>query len=426
MKRIGLISVHTCPLAALGGKETGGMNVYVREIARHLGRLGLEVDVFTRSQDPDVPRVVALGYGARVIHIEAGPRRPLPPAAIVAHLGDFTDGVATFQRRAGAEYALLHGHYWLSGVVAVELARRWGGVPVVQMFHTLGVVKNALADDASEWVPQVRLDAETRIAGLADRIVAATWLERADLAWYCGADVGRVRVIPCGVDVELFRPGDGAAARARLGLDAEHILLFVGRPAPIKGLEVLLQALVRLKAYGFARSRLRVVIVGGDRDEGRSDERTRLRVLSDTLGVGDWIDFKGPQPQAALPEYYRAADLCLVPSHHESFGMAALEAMACGAAVVASRVGGLTTTIKDGVTGILIPPRDSAALASAIAALLADEPRRRALGRLAAQWAQGFAWPSATRALAQLYDELVPDLRQEPPVPAGVNCAATL
>jgi len=347
----------------------------------------------------------------------------VPPAEIVADLDEFTDGVVAFGHRTGAEYALFHGHYWLSGLVAVELARRFGGVPVVQMFHTLGVVKNALADTPSEWVPQVRLDAEARVAALADRIVAATPLERAELAWYCGADVDRVRTIPCGVDVDLFSPGSAIAARARLGLDAEWVLLFVGRPAPIKGLEILLQALARLKADGFGQADLRLVIVGGDRDEGRDDDRARLRALADALGVGAWVDFKGPEPQTALPEYYRAADLCLVPSHHESFGMAALEAMACGAAVVASRVGGLATTIQDGVTGVLVPPRDEVALASAIASLLADASRRRTLGRLAARWAQSFAWPSVARALVELYGELVPDLCRTPSVPVSVNCA---
>ena len=433
MKRLGLISVHTCPLAALGGKETGGMNVFVRETARHLGGLGFEVDVFTRSQDPSVPREVPLGEGARVIHIEAGPQRPMPPAAMATHLDAFADGVESFQRRTGADYALLHAHYWLSGVVAVELARRRGGVarsipprsvPVVQMFHTLGVVNNALADGARNRVPRARVEAEARIARLADRLVAATPLERDDLAWYCGADVDRVRIVPCGVDVDLFRPDERSAARARLGLGSERVLLFVGRPTPVKGLEILLRALARLKADGFRDTTLRLVIVGGDRNERPDDERARLRALADGLGVGAWLDFKGPQPQPALPDYYRAADLCLVPSHHESFGMAALEAMACGAPVVASRVGGLATTIQDGVTGVLVPPRDEVALGAAIASLLADEPRRLTLGRHAARWAQSFAWPSVTRLLLDVYEELVPDLREAPPMPLTVNCVA--
>jgi D-inositol-3-phosphate glycosyltransferase len=426
MKRIGVISVHTCPLAALGGKETGGMNVYVREVSRHLGRLGLEVDVFTRSQTPGVPMVVPLGPGARVIHVEAGPQRPVPPPDIVPDLDKFTDEVMAFQARTGAEYALLHGHYWLSGLVAVELSRRLNGIPVVQMFHTLGVVKNALAEQPAEQVPQARVDAEAKVAARADRIVAATPLESAELAWYCGADVGKVRTIPCGVDVELFSPGSVAAARERLGLAAEWVLLFVGRPAPIKGLEVLLQALARLKADGLSRVAVRLIIVGGDRNEEGNEDRARLRALADTLGVGAWLDFKGPEPQSALPEYYRAADLCLVPSHHESFGMAALEAMACGATVVASRVGGLATTIQDGVTGVLVPPRDDVALAAAIGSLLADADRRRTLGGQAARWAHSFAWPSVGRALVDLYEELVPDLRRAAPARASVNCAVAL
>jgi D-inositol-3-phosphate glycosyltransferase len=419
MRRVAMLSVHTCPLAALGGRETGGMNVYVREVARHLGRLGVAVDVFTRSQTPDVDRVVALGPGARVVHVEAGPEAPMPALAALAHLDAFTDGVAEFRRRTGAEYDILHGHYWLSGLAAVDLARRWGGRPVVQMFHTLGVVRNAVAGAAADHVPPQRLDAEARVARLASCLVAATPLERDDLAWYCGADVDRVRVIPCGVDVSMFRPGDRDAARARLGLDAEWVLLFVGRPAAIKGLEVLLHALAVLRADGFQAARVRLVAVGGDRGEGGGDATARLRRRADALGVGDWVDFRGPQPQQALPEYYRAADLCLVPSHHESFGMAALEAMACGAPVVASRVGGLAALIQDGLTGALVPSGDSGALAATVSALLADEPRRRALGRRAAQWAQAFAWPSVVRAIADLYGELAPDVRSAPGLLTG-------
>jgi len=426
MKRIGVISVHTCPLAALGGKETGGMNVYVREVARHLGRLGLAVDVFTRKQTPGVPAVVPLGWGARVIHIDAGPQRPVPPPEIVPDLDEFTDGVMAFQRRTDAQYALLHGHYWLSGLVAVELSRRLRGIPVVQMFHTLGVVKNALADHPGDQVPKARVDAEVQVAARADRIVAATPLESAELAWYCGADVARVRTIPCGVDVELFSPGSTVAARARLGLSAAWVLLFVGRPAPVKGLEVLLQALARLRADGLARADVRLVIVGGDLNDEGNEDRARLRALAGSLGVGAWIDFKGPEPQSALPEYYRAADLCLVPSHHESFGMAALEAMACGATVIASRVGGLATTIQDGITGVLVPPRDDAALAAAIASLLADAQRRRSLGRQATRWAQSYAWPSVARALIEVYDELVPGLSRTIALPLGADSAVSL
>jgi D-inositol-3-phosphate glycosyltransferase len=405
-RRIALLSVHTCPLAALGGKETGGMNVYVRELARELAQLDLDVDVFTRSQDPAIPRVVPLSPRARVVHVVAGPQKPLSRMATLRHLGSFADGVAAWTQAAGVAYALIHGHYWLSGIVALDLGRRWR-VPVAQMFHTLGAVKNAV--DAREREPAERLEAETRVAQAADRIVAATPVERADLAWSLGADPGRIRVIPCGVDLDVFRPGDGREARRRLSLDSEPVLLFVGRLTPIKGLETLLHAVGRRRAAGAGRMRL--LIVGGDRDERLDGERTRLQRLSAELGIGSWVDFRGPQAQDALPDYYRAADLCLIPSRHESFGMVALEAMACGATVVASRVGGLETTVQDGATGVLVPEGDIDALATVIAGLLGDTARRWLLGRRAAERARRFAWPHVARAVLDLYGELVPTLR---------------
>jgi D-inositol-3-phosphate glycosyltransferase len=401
------------------------MNVYVREVARHLGRLGLAVDVFTRSQTPGVPEVVPLGPGARVIHVAAGPEKPVPPHLLLPYLDTFAAGVAAFRQRAGLDYTLIHGHYWLSGIVALPLAEAWGGRPVVQMFHTLGAVTNAVVEAGPDRVPRERVEAESRLIAAVDRVVAATPLERADLAWHYGADVGRIRVIPCGVDVERFRPGPQAEARARLGLEAERVLLFVGRLAPIKGLEILLGALGRLRAEPKAPARLRLLIVGGDRLERWSDDGDRLRRLAAQLGVADWVQFRGPQPQDTLLDYYRAADLCLMPSRHESFGMVALEAMACGVPVIASRVGGLATTVQDGLTGLLVPGGDETALAAAIGALLADGPRRRVLGRQAVAWVQAFAWPRVARAVADLYGELVPDLRLDGwTQPAVDNCGA--
>jgi D-inositol-3-phosphate glycosyltransferase len=408
--RIAVLSVHTCPLAALGGKETGGMNVYVRELGRELGRLGFAVDVFTRSQDAAIPEVVALGPGARVIHVPAGPPRPVPPGELTGHLGAFVEGVERFRRREGCQYALIHSHYWLSGVVALELAARWRR-PVLQMFHTLGALKNTVARSEEQRESEERIAAERRIAGAVDRIVAANPVERAHLARYCGADVERIRVIPCGVDVDLFQPGDARAARARLGLEAEQVLLFVGRLAPIKGLTTLLQALAAAKADGLAAADVRLVVVGGDKDERWDGERARLRGLAHDLGVAPWVDFRGPQPQAALPDYYAAADLCLMPSLYESFGMVALEAMACGVPVIGSRVGGLAVTVQDGVTGLLVPEGDVAALAGGIARLLADPGRRARLGAEAAEWARRFAWPCIARAVIELYGELIPALR---------------
>jgi D-inositol-3-phosphate glycosyltransferase len=403
--RLAVLSVHTCPLAALGAKETGGMNVYVREVARALGRLGFEIDVFTRSQDPGIPEVVRLGPGARVVHVPAGPARPVARAAVADHLDAFTEGVEAYRAREGVRYDLIHSHYWLSGLAALDLRDRWD-VPLVHMFHTLGAIKNAVARGSGDTEPPERLAAEIRIAARADRIVASTLVERADLAWHLGAEPGRVTVIPCGVDVELFRPRAVAPARARLGLDAEHVLLFVGRLTPIKGLETLLRALALLRSDGLAAARLTLLVVGGTKgDEAVSGH---LRRLAHELGVGAWVDFRGPQPQDALPDYYAAADLCLMPSRYESFGMVALEAMASGVPVIASRAGGLAVTVQDGATGRLVPEGDVAALARAVAGLLADEPARGALGTRAVEWARRFAWPSVGRSVADLYAELLP------------------
>lgn len=381
------------------------MNVYVREVARELGALGHEVDVFTRSQDPAIPEVVPLGPGARVIHVPAGPARPVPRPALAAHVPVFAAGVDVFRRRQGLRYALIHSHYWLSGLAALELAPRWG-VPIVQMFHTLGAIKNAVARGSGDTEPAERLAAEARIAARADRIVASNLVERADLAWYLGADPARVAVIPCGVDLALFRPRDRSEARRRLGLDAERVLLFVGRLTPIKGLDTLLRALAALRADGLARTRLRLLVVGGTR--GDAGDSARLRRAAQDLGVDAWVDLRGPQPQDVLPDYYAAADLCVMPSRHESFGMVALEAMACGVPVIASRVGGLAFTVQDRATGVLVPEGDAAALAGAVRTLLLDEARRRALGAQAVEWARRFAWPAIARSVSDLYAELAP------------------
>jgi D-inositol-3-phosphate glycosyltransferase len=402
-----MLSVHTCPLAALGGKETGGMNVYVREVARALGHLGFEIDVFTRSQDPAIPEVVRLGPGARVIHVSAGPARPIARAAVADHLEEFAERMEAFRTRERVRYDLVHSHYWLSGLAGLDLARRWD-VPLVHMFHTLGAIKNAVARGSNDTEPEERLAAEIRIAKEADRIVASNLVERADLAWHLGADPGRVAVIPCGVDVELFRPRPTAPARARLGLDAEHVLLFVGRLTPIKGLETLLRALSVLRADGLSAARLRLLVVGGTKGEEAGSGH--LRRLAHDLGIGDWVDFRGPQPQGVLTDYYGAADVCLIPSRYESFGMVALEAMASGVPVIASRAGGLAVTVQDSVTGRLVPEGDVSALAQAVAGLLADDPARHALGVRAVEWARRFAWPSVGRSLADLYAEMRPAL----------------
>jgi len=402
--RVAMLSVHTCPLAALGGKETGGMNVYVRELSRELGRMGVEVDVFTRSQNPAIPRVVRLGERAQVLHLPAGPEAPMAREGIVAHLDEFVDGVEAWRLTRGLDYDLVHAHYWLSGVAALALRARWG-VPVLQMFHTLGRLKNRAARSAAELEPLGRLREETRIVSQVDRIVAANVVERAELLRDYGARAPRIATIPCGVDTELFAPGDRGAARRALGLDAGPTLLWVGRLAPIKGLDTLLGAVERLHAAGTGA---RLLIVGGDADEPRNGHEAALRERIERLGLAAAVRFLGPQPQDVLPAYYAAADVTVLPSYYESFGMVALEAMACGSPVIASRVGGLVTTVRDGVTGFLVPDGDVGALAERVAALLADPDLRWRVGREGVRWAAQHRWPCVAEAVCREYAALTP------------------
>jgi len=400
--RVAMLSVHTCPLAALGGKETGGMNVYVREVSRELGRMGVSVDVFTRSQNPGIPRVVQLGERARVIHLPVGDEAPMARVLIHRHLDEFVDGIEAWRIAGSIDYDLIHAHYWLSGVAALTLKARWS-VPVLQMFHTLGRLKNRVARSAAELEPPVRLHEETRIVGASDRIVAANVVERAELLRDYGASASRIATIPCGVDTDLFVPGDRAEARRQLGLDERPVLLWVGRMAPIKGLDTLLDAVARLRATGQA---VRLLVVGGDADEPMSDHEASLRQRIERLDLADSVRFVGPQPQGVLPTYYVASDVTVLPSYYESFGMVALEAMACGSPVIASRVGGLVTTVRDGVTGFLVPDSDVGALAERIAGLIADADLRWRVGREGVRWAAQHRWACVAEAVCREYASL--------------------
>ena len=401
--RVAMLSVHTCPLAALGGKETGGMNVYVRELARELARMRMSADIFTRSQNAAIPRVVTLAEGVRVVHLAAGPQAPMVRERMVDHLDAFVDGVDAFRIAGGLEYDLIHAHYWLSGAVGLALRQRWG-VPVVQMFHTLGHLKNDATPNGAAREPDVRIAEEARIVAATDRLIAATVVERAHLVSHYGADPGRIAVIPCGVDTELFMPGDQAAARATLGLDGGPQLLYVGRLAPIKGLETLLDGMARLHAAG---SPAHLTIVGGDADEPLDGHEAELRSRLARLALGDAVTFVGAQPQERLRTWYVAADATVLPSYYESFGMVALEAMACGSPVVASRVGGLQTTVRHGVTGLLVPDHDPVSLAEAFTRLLGDADLRWRLGREGVRWATQHRWPCVAEAVCREYAALV-------------------
>lgn len=387
------------------------MNVYVRDLSRELGRRGIAVDCFTRSQNPAMPRVSReLGPNGRVIHVPAGPEAPYDKNRVVDHLPQFVQGILDFARREGLTYDVIHSHYWLSGLAARHLRQAWGA-PIVQMFHTLGQMKNAVASGPQEWETERRIQAEAEVMTFADCLVAATPLERAQMVWLYGADACKIMVVPCGVDLGLFRPVSQDEARRLLGLPAgRRVVLFVGRIEPLKGIDTLLRAMALLAADGASKQEdLSVIIVGGAPGAGAAQVRSeldRLQRLQAELGIDHLVTFMGAQNQDTLVYYYSAADVTVVPSHYESFGMVALEAMACGTPVIASKVGGLAFTVQDGQTGFLVPDRDPELLAAKIRSLLDDDDLRRRLGRQAEQWADRFGWPAIADQILGVYSQV--------------------
>lgn len=410
--RIAMLSVHTCPLAALGGKDTGGMNVYVRELSRELGRRGVMVDVFTRSQDPSVPHLVEPWPGVRVVHVPAGPEAPYDRRQVFQFLPEFVERVRTFAASEGAAYDLIHGHYWLSGWAALQLRESWGA-PVVQMFHTLGRLKESSAGSGALREAPERAEVEALVMRRANRIVAATPADREQMIELYGADPGRIAVIAPGVDLELFRPIPREEARAYVGLAGcrEHLLLFVGRLDPVKGLNVLFEALCLLLRDLGTDGRLGVclAVIGGDSEslEALRDEATCLDEVRERYGLREMVAFLGSRGQETLPYYYSAADLCVMPSLYESFGLVALEAMACGTPVVASRVGGLPYLVRDGETGLLVPENDAPALAQALKELLSQPELRERFGRRALEVAREYSWQRVASESLALYEEVL-------------------
>jgi D-inositol-3-phosphate glycosyltransferase len=413
VKRIAMLSVHTCPLAMLGGKETGGMNVYVRDLSRELSRRGIAVDVFTRSQSPTIPpiSVGSLGELGRVIHIPAGPERPYNKNLVFDHLPEFVARVGHFVTRENIAYDLIHSHYWLSGWAALDLRAAWR-VPVIQMFHTLGEMKNRVAQSPAELESTRRIEVEGDVMRYADRLIAATPLEKAQMSWLYGADADKISVVPAGVDLSLFRPIPRAQAKTAIGVPPRaRMILFVGRIQPLKGIDTLILAMKRvIDQYPDLKDDLYVAIIGGDPNpdsELELAEFERLSQLRAELGIGDLVTFLGAKDQDRLVYYYSAADMVVMPSHYESFGMVALEAMACGTPVIGSDVGGLSFSIEHGFNGYLVPGKDPDALADKIALLLRHPGLRDHLGEQAIRWAERYAWRNVADEILDVYHSVL-------------------
>ena len=410
MYRVAILSYHTSPLAPLGGPETGGLNVYVQELARELAERGHQVDVFTRRAEPHAPETVAIGgSSARVVHIDAGPPRQIEKESMSDHLDAFEAGILAFVQREQLGYDVIHSHYWLSGVVGERLKALWG-VPHVAMFHTLGEIKSRARISESE--PDLRIAAEQAIVRDAERIVVAGQDERQQLVRLYDADADRIAVVPCGVNLDLFQPIAKDEARRQLGLrDDDRILLFVGRIEPLKGVDILLGAAAQVES----ESDCFVLVIGGD-SSAREGEMAHLRDLASHLGIAERVNFLGAVDHERLPLFYNAADVCVVPSFYESFGLVALEAMACGTPVVASRVGGLTATVRDGETGYLIPWRCPEPFAERLELLLDNEELRDAFGRSAREEVERYRWGSVAEAVLGLYRELIEGAPAKAPV----------
>ncbi len=410
LNRIAILSVHASPLAPMGGKKTGGMNVYIRELAKQFGESDIAVDIFTRRSDRNQPVIdTTLGANVRVINVNCGPAHVLNPDEIYPYLSQFVAGVIAFSTKQNISYDVVYSHYWLSGWVAYKLKEVWN-IPIVQMFHTLGHMKKRIQQSSSriQMLPDVRIRVETQVVEWADRIIAATQAEQAQLLWLYRADRRKIEIVPPGVNADHFHPIPEDEAKVKLGIDQNtRLLLFVGRIEPLKAVDTIIQSADQiLEQRPQLMQKLRIAIVGGDPNDPNDTELMRLQKEVAERNLDAHVQFLGAKGHPLLPYYYSAAEAVIVPSDYESFGMVALEAMASGTPVVASEVGGLAFLVRDGETGYLIPARDSQALSERLLELLETPQHRQRLGKNAVELAQQYQWSKIKDQLLDVFDEL--------------------
>lgn len=391
--KIAMLSVHSCPLGKLGGENTGGMSVYIRELCRELGRQGHLVDIYTRAHEPIHDQIVELGKNARLIHLRAGQEEEIEKLAIYPHLAEFAREVENFRKHNGLHYDLIHSHYWLSGWIG-KWMQRWWDIPHITMLHTLGAVKNAIGIGMNE--PDLRINSEKALVRDCNRIIAPTEREKEYLIHYYDASPKAITVIPCGVNLELFRSVEKEIARNYLGLDGKGIILFVGRIVPLKGIDKLLMAMPYLENG----QRLKLLVIGGD--GYCQDEMKRLKSLAQSLQIHDSVSFLGLVKHEELPYFYSAADLCVLPSYYESFGLVALESLACGTPVVVTKVGGLESVIRQGDTGYVVLDNTPFRLANKMALLLSMSNKKEVISSIRASVTK-FSWSKIAEAIVNEY-----------------------
>jgi len=399
--RIALLSFHTSPLATLGGSVSGGMNVYIREISKRLVDKGFQVDIFTRREGQAIPSIIDLGEGLRLFNIDAGPATAVNKNDLSLWISSFTANVKKAIENFDYDYELIFSHYWLSILAGETLAHDWN-IPHIGMFHTLAEVK--LEALASENEPQERLEAERRLIGKLDRIIAATPDEKEIMRIIYGVPANNINVVPLGVGPDFFEEKSQNQAREKLEFfDEDKIVLAVGRIEPLKGLDVLIRAMQHIDdemAY-------QLVIIGGDK--AASTEIIRLKDIATQVGISHKVKFIGPVDHSKLPIYYRAADVVAIPSFSESFGLVAVEAMASGIPVVASNVGGLALTIEHGSAGFLIPPGCPDQFGEKINLLLRDSKLRSKFGRVGVENMKSYSWDAVTLQLCNIFQSLLED-----------------
>ena len=412
MWEIAFVSIHGDPLARLGGSHHGGQNVFVKELSRYLGALGLLVDVYSRWENTEQPNEEKYSRGTRVIRIPVGPSEPIQKEKIVTLLGDLASWIPTYQIQNGINYKLVHTHYYFSGAVGIHLKNTWG-IPLVHTFHSLGAVKGEVLGEKDK-SPGARFEIERKICQSADRIIATSPQEEIDLVEYYQTDPARITIIPAGVNLDLFQPLLQEESRTEIAFSADDFLItYVGRLEERKGIDTLLKAI-----YLADDPQIQAVIVGGPPTDKPflswkelSEEPFReYNVLIDEYGIEKQVTFTGGKPQDQLSKYYSAGDVTVVPSYYEPFGMTAIEAMACGSSVIASRVGGLKTTVKENIVGALFEPRSASQLAEKIK-ILKDQPSMNAKLRKNARpyVEENFGWKTVSRAVAGVYQELLQD-----------------
>ncbi len=408
VRRVAVLAYHSSPLTEPGSGDAGGMTVYVRGVAAAHAAAGIHTDIFTRATS-EGGRIARLSEGVRVISVDAGPASVIPKYAMAPYIDEFVAGVQAFAAMQRISYDIVHSHYWQSGLAAIPLAERWGA-PLVHSQHTLARVKNLYLapDDSAE--PQARIEGEERVINRADVLIPSTDDEWEQLSCLYGALHDHMKIIHPGIDHAVFKPNAGinerAEARARLGLTPEHaVILCVGRIQPLKGLSLAVRAAAELAPQ--LERELAVVIVGGPSTPAGETELARLRRLADDLSLGARVQFLGPRPHSDLPELYRAADVLAVCSRTESFGLAALEAHACGVPVVATAVGGLKYVVHNGMSGWLLDSADPSQMAERLLPLLADERLHRSFSEAAVASARRFSWDRTAAELLELYSCLV-------------------